>query len=132
MLFRSDRTTWRRSVYVFNKRSIRYPLFESFDQPDMITSCARRNTSTTAPQALLLMNNAMVRMQAAAFAERLRKEAGGDRTAQIQRAFELALMRPPSPSEMDHASSFLAKGGELALAEFCQTLFNTNEFAFIP
>ncbi|MBK7928736.1 MAG: PSD1 domain-containing protein [Bryobacterales bacterium] len=127
-----DRTTWRRSLYVFNKRSIRYPLFESFDQPDMITSCARRNTSTTAPQALLLMNNAMVRMQAAAFAERLRKEAGDDRSAQIKRAFELALMRPPSPGEMDHASSFLTKGGELALAEFCQTLFNTNEFAFIP
>jgi len=127
-----DRSTWRRSLYVFNKRSIRYPLFESFDQPDMITSCARRNSSTTAPQALLLMNNAMVRMQAAEFAARLRKEAGDNAAAQINRAFELALSRPPAPREFDYASSFLAKGGEPALAELCQTLFNSNEFAYIP
>ncbi len=127
-----DRSTWRRSLYVFNKRSIRYPLFESFDQPDMITSCSRRNSSTTAPQALLLMNNAMVRMQAAEFAKRLRKESGDDTGAQIKRAFELALARTPSPREADEVSSFLATGGELALAEFCQTLFNSNEFAYIP
>ena len=127
-----DRSTWRRSLYVFNKRSIRYPLFESFDQPDMITSCARRNSSTTAPQALLLMNNAMVRMQAAEFAKRLRKEAGDNSGTQIQRGFELALGRLPTPRERDEVLSFLAAGGELALAEFCQTLFNSNEFAFIP
>ena len=127
-----DRTTWRRSLYVFNKRSIRYPLFESFDQPDMITSCARRTSSTTAPQALLLMNNAMVRMQAAEFANRLRKEVDGDTTAQIKHGFELALGRMPSPRELDEVSSFLSTGGEFALAEFCQTLFNSNEFAFIP
>ncbi|MEP7362798.1 MAG: PSD1 and planctomycete cytochrome C domain-containing protein [Acidobacteriota bacterium] len=127
-----DRSTWRRSLYVFNKRSIRYPLFESFDQPDMITSCSRRNSSTTAPQALLLMNNAMVRMQAAEFAKRLHRESGSDTSSQIKHAFELALARPPSPRETDEIASFLATGGDLALAEFCQTLFNSNEFAFIP
>ena len=126
-----DRSTWRRSLYVFNKRSIRYPLFESFDQPDMITSCARRNSSTTAPQALLLMNNSLVRMQAAEFAARLRREADND-AARIRRAFELAFARTPEPKEMDEAAGFLARGGAPALAEFCQTLFNTNEFAYLP
>jgi len=38
----------------------------------------------------------------------------------------------PSPRELDEVSSFLSTGGEFALAEFCQTLFNSNEFAFIP
>jgi hypothetical protein len=127
-----DRSTWRRSLYVFNKRSIRYPLFESFDQPDMITSCARRNSSTTAPQALLLMNNAMVRMQAAEFAARLRKEAGPDASAQVKRGFELALAREPSAKELDDAVSFLGRAGEGGLTDFCQTLFNLNEFAYIP
>jgi hypothetical protein len=61
-----------------------------------------------------------------------RKESGSDTTAQIKHAFELALARTPSPRETDEISSFLAAGGELALAEFCQTLFNSNEFAFIP
>ena len=128
----NDRSTWRRSLYVFNKRSIRYPMFESFDQPDMITSCSRRNSSTTAPQALLLMNNAVVRMQAAEFAERLKREAGSEASAQVKRGFEIALARGPSPKELDDAVSFLARGGGASLTDFCQTLFNLNEFAYIP
>jgi Protein of unknown function (DUF1549)/Protein of unknown function (DUF1553) len=55
-----DPSTWRRSLYVFSKRSIRYPLFEAFDQPNLINSTDRRNRSTVAPQALLLMNNSFV------------------------------------------------------------------------
>jgi len=39
---------------LFSKRSIRYPMFELFDQPDMVSYCARRNQSTIATQALLL------------------------------------------------------------------------------
>ena len=73
-----DPSTWRRSLYVFSKRSIRYPLFETFDQPNLINSCDRRNRSTVAPQALLLMNNTFVLLQAKKFAERLRREAGDD------------------------------------------------------
>ena len=46
----SDPETWRRSVYTFQKRSIPLPMFEVFDRPDAIGSCARRNLSTTAPQ----------------------------------------------------------------------------------
>ncbi|MFM8393551.1 MAG: PSD1 and planctomycete cytochrome C domain-containing protein, partial [Acidobacteriota bacterium] len=55
-----DPSTWRRSLYVYSKRSIRYPLFETFDQPNLINSCERRNRSTIAPQALLMMNNNFV------------------------------------------------------------------------
>ena len=62
-----DPSTWRRSIYVFSKRSIRYPMFEAFDQPDMINSCDRRNRSTIAPQALLLMNNAFVMLAGRSF-----------------------------------------------------------------
>ena len=72
-----DPATWRRSLYVFSKRSIRYPLFEAFDQPNLINSIDRRNRSTVAPQALLLMNNALrARCRRSKFAERLRREAG--------------------------------------------------------
>ena len=31
-----DPSTWRRSLYVYSKRSIRYPLFEAFDQPNLV------------------------------------------------------------------------------------------------
>jgi hypothetical protein len=127
----TDPSTWRRSLYVFNKRSIRYPLFESFDQPDMISSCARRNSSTTASQALLLMNNAMVRFQAEKFAERLRNEADSPPVAQVRRAFALALNRAPSAAELARAMALIrASGG--SLVDFCQALFNLNEFVYLP
>ena len=47
----------RRSIYVLAKRNLRLPLFDAFDLPDMHNSCARRSTTTTAPQALLLLNS---------------------------------------------------------------------------
>jgi mono/diheme cytochrome c family protein len=124
-----DPATWRRSLYVFSKRSIRYPLFESFDQPDMIISCARRNRSVTAPQALLLMNNAAVRMQASRFADRVKREAGGDVARQIELSFQLAVSRPPKPFELKESTAFVASNG---LADFCLALFNLNEFVYMP
>ncbi|MEZ5353584.1 MAG: PSD1 and planctomycete cytochrome C domain-containing protein [Bryobacteraceae bacterium] len=127
-----DPSTWRRSLYVFNKRSIRYPLFESFDQPDMITSCARRNTSVTAPQALLMMNNASIRLQAQQFAQRLRREAAqGDARDQVKLAFSLALARMPSGEELTSSVDFV-QSSKTGLADFCQALFNLNEFVYTP
>ncbi|MEO7653463.1 MAG: PSD1 and planctomycete cytochrome C domain-containing protein [Bryobacteraceae bacterium] len=127
----SDPETWRRSVYTFQKRTIPLPMFEVFDRPDAIGSCARRNLSTTAPQALILMNNASIMMQAKFFAQRVQREAGSDPGRQIDRAFELALARPPSPIERAAAMKFIAANPE-GLVDFCQTLFNTNEFVYIP
>jgi hypothetical protein len=126
-----DPSTWRRSLYVFAKRSIRYPMFEAFDQPDMIVSCDRRNQSTTAPQALLLMNNDAVLLHSRAFALRVRREAGPEAGAQVDRAFQLALARPPSPVERRDAVDFVRSSPE-GLEDFCQALFNLNEFAYIP
>ena len=125
-----DPSTWRRSIYVFLKRSIRYPMFEAFDQPDMISSCERRNRSTVAPQALLLMNNAFINMQARFFAQRLQMEAGTDAGAQIDRAFELALARPPNVYEREKALAFV-NSDPYGLVDLCQTLFNLNEFAYL-
>jgi hypothetical protein len=127
----SDPSTWRRSVYVFSKRTIPLPMLEVFDKPDTITSCARRNRSTIAPQALILMNNAFVTMEARFFAERLEREAGRDPAKQVERAFELALARPPTAKEKDYALSFL-RSGEHALVDFCQAVMNLNEFVYIP
>ncbi|MBI3864340.1 MAG: DUF1549 domain-containing protein [Planctomycetia bacterium] len=47
----------RRSIYLFVRRNVRYPLFEAFDRPDTNASCPRRNRSTIAPQALILLNS---------------------------------------------------------------------------
>ncbi|MEK7833587.1 MAG: DUF1549 and DUF1553 domain-containing protein, partial [Acidobacteriota bacterium] len=124
-----DPATWRRSLYVYSKRSIRYPLFETFDQPNLINSCERRNRSTIAPQALLLMNNNFVLLEAQKFAERLRKEAGDDARAQVERAYRLALGRAPTAFELTKSVEFVLSNPN-GLAEFCQAIFNLNEFVY--
>jgi len=126
-----DPSTWRRSIYIDSKRSIRYPLFEAYDQPNLINTCDRRNRSTIAPQALLMMNNNFIIQQAKYFAERLKQEAGASVPAQIDRAFLLALGRVPTPSEKSSSLAFV-NGGPNRLAEFCQAMFNLNEFAYKP
>jgi mono/diheme cytochrome c family protein len=124
-----DPSTWRRSIYVFSKRSIRYPLFETFDQPNLINSCERRNRSTIAPQALLLMNNNFIITQARFFAERLKLDAGDDARAQVERAYRLALGRAPREFERAKAVEYIQSSPN-GLAEFCQLLFNLNEFVY--
>jgi hypothetical protein len=127
-----DPSTWRRSLYVYSKRSIRYPLFETFDQPNLVNSCDRRNRSTIAPQALLLMNNNFVLTEADFFAERLRREAGADAGAQVERAYRLALARAPTAFERAKTVEFIRSNpnGPNGLAEFCHALFNLNEFVY--
>jgi hypothetical protein len=127
----SDPSTWRRSVYVFSKRSIPLPMLELFDRPDSIGSCARRNRSTIATQALILMNNAFVHQEAKMFADRLRKEAGPDPSERVEMAFQLALSRPPGEKERQESLAFL-KGGDESLVDFCQVMLNLNEFVYIP
>jgi Protein of unknown function (DUF1553) len=124
-----DPSTWRRSLYIYSKRSIRYPLFEIFDQPNLINSCDRRNRSTIAPQALLLMNNNFVLTEAKYFAERLRREAGDDPQAQVERAYRLALGRASTAFEREKTVEFI-RSGPNGLAEFCHALFNLNEFVY--
>jgi hypothetical protein len=122
-----DPSTWRRSIYVFLKRSIRYPMFETFDQPNLVNPIDRRNRTTIAPQALILMNNGMVLTQARIFAERLKKDAGDDVARQVERAFRLALSRPPDAFERRESVAFVQQAG---LADFCHALLNLNEFVY--
>jgi hypothetical protein len=126
-----DPSTFRRSVYIFQKRTIQVPMMELFDTPNGIGSCSRRNRSTIATQALILMNNAFVLDQAKRFAARLKQEAGDQPAAQVKRAFDLTLSRAPSPKELAEAVSFIGSAPE-GLVDFAQTIFNLNEFAYIP
>lgn len=125
-----DPSTNRRSLYVFSKRSIPLPLLEVFDKPDTITSCARRNRSTIAPQALILMNNEFVQLQAKAFAERLTREAP-TAEARVERGYQLAFGRQPSEREVKRAAEFI-NGAPTGLVDFCHALFNVNEFVYVP
>ena len=119
----------RRSVYLYNKRSVRLPLLTSFDQPDDITSCPVRPVSTHPLQALSLMNSDFMQEQSQAFAERLTKTCKQDRVCAVKTAWELTLARTPSPAEEKLAKTFFSAGG--SLAEMCLALLNRNEFIYV-
>ena len=55
----------RRSIYFFVKRSQLIPFLTLFDAPDGLQGMEQRTTTTVAPQALLLLNNVLVRQCAA-------------------------------------------------------------------
>jgi hypothetical protein len=118
----------RRSVYLVARRNLRLPFLEAFDQPDAQTSCAGRGASTHALQALELLNGTLANDLAAAFANRLRREAGDDPGRQVDRAFHLAAGRPPAPREKDLAIRFLR---EHSLREFALAVFNLNAFLYV-
>jgi hypothetical protein len=118
----------RRSIYLVAKRNLRLPFLEVFDQPDLQTSCARRESSTHAPQALELLNGELASDLATAFAERLRREAGDDRQEQINRAYWLAAGRPPTSAERKLSTDFLASE---SLEEFALAMFNLNAFLYV-
>ena len=70
--------TWRRGVYAYVQRGLRYPMFEVFDEPDLNITCERRDVSTVPTQALTLLNNEFMLIQSKFLAQRVLKEASND------------------------------------------------------
>ena len=97
----------RRSIYTFVRRNSRYPMFQAFDMPDTHESCSRRAVTTTAPQALNLLNDRTILISAQSFAGRVLKEAGADVNRQIALAYRLAFARAPEADERRMAINFL-------------------------
>ena len=117
----------RRSVYLLARRNLRHPFLEAFDLPDSNLSCPRRERSTTAPQALALLNATEANTAAKALADRLTKEATSE-ADRIDRAYRLTLGRAPTAVEHERATVFL-RGSPLS--ELCRALFNLNEFVYL-
>jgi hypothetical protein len=129
--------TTRRSIYTFVRRNTRYPMFEAFDMPDTHESCARRNNTVSANQALDLLNNELVVGWARSLAARVGNDSGMTNQSRIERAFKIVYSRTPSADEIKSASAFLdrqtrlAASREAAFADFCHMLLNSNEFVYI-
>ncbi|MDR3639116.1 MAG: DUF1549 and DUF1553 domain-containing protein [Isosphaeraceae bacterium] len=119
----------RRSLYVFVRRNLRYPFFEAFDRPDTNTSCPRRAVTTIAPQALTLLNSALANDASRGLAERVEREAGPVREAQVERAYWLAFGRSPDGPERRLAGEYLNRGD--SLRHLCLALLNANEFLYV-
>jgi mono/diheme cytochrome c family protein len=125
----------RRSVYLLTQRISRHPFLGTFDGAETNSGTPARITSTTSLQALLLLNDPFFHEQAAKFAERLGREATGD-ASRLDRAFLLALGRPPSESEKAEFLRFLEKhraslDDRQAWESLARVLFRLSEFVYV-
>jgi hypothetical protein len=122
----------RRTVYMIYKRNLRLPFEEVFDAPDTLLSCARREQSTHAPQALELLNGQTSNELAAAFAQRLLKERATP-AGRVDYAWRLAAGRAPTPAEKSLALQFFADAPDdpARVKEFALAMFNLNAFLYV-
>jgi hypothetical protein len=118
----------RRSVFLLAKRNLRLPFAEVFDQPDTQTSCAGREKSTHALQALELLNGKTSNQLAELLAARLEREAGTDPAAQVDLTFLLVTGRRPHARELDVSLQFLR---EHSAREFALAMFSLNAFLYV-
>ena len=144
----------RRGLYIIVRRNFNFPLFELFDAPVNAVSCSGRDVSTVAPQALWLLNNHLGFNQAKHFADRLVRDRGTESEDQVRWAWQLALGREPTETEvteavqlidqlqaveadavlLEDAPEELAKlppAKAAALTKFSLTLLNLNEFVYV-
>ncbi|MCH8922283.1 MAG: DUF1553 domain-containing protein, partial [Planctomycetes bacterium] len=120
---------WRRMVYMVKVRMEQDAVFGTFDCPDAGQPAPKRSRSTTAIQALNLLNSGFMLQQAELFAARLKREAGKKTESQVQRAFQLALGRKPADEERAGAIALVKQHG---LVTLCRSLLNASEFLFVP
>ena len=154
-----DENEWRRrSLYFVVRRSIKLPFFDAFNIPDNVSSCAGRESTVVASQALALLNSGDTLTHARALAGRLWMQSQGDASKAAALAWQLVFARRIMPAESDRALAFLqgreadwtktppaaealpsgisgdspmppARGA--AWVEWCLALLNSNEFVYV-
>jgi hypothetical protein len=136
--------TWRRMVYMTKVRMEQDAVFGAFDCPDAGQATPSRGRSTTAIQALNLLNSPFVISMAEKLAERVSEDSGDESSAvadsasrpvgneaerRIERLFEWVLGRPPDKEELADACQLQEEHGLLAV---CRAILNSNEFLILP
>ncbi len=148
----------RRTIYTFSRRNLRLPILAAFDPPDLISSCAKRNCTVTAPQALTLLNSEFTLGEARWWSGQLLSEHKTDQDALIKAAFLQAFHRDPTDRELRESREFLQAQAEVigedeqeidadllpatippgittpqaaAVADFCHALLNASELTFV-
>ena len=137
-----DSNSRRRSIYFTVKRSKLIPMLQVFDCPDALNGVGERPSTTIAPQALLLLNNPLIRQAAKAMAARIRQTPPVSLEQSLTLGYKLALCRPPTAEELvdgvsfvneataSHEASGQAEPELLALTDWCQAVLCLNEFVY--
>jgi hypothetical protein len=135
----------RRSIYVQVRRNFLTPLFLAFDYPLPISTIGRRSPSTVPSQALIMMNNEFVTLQAREWAGRI-FSAEAVPQKRVERMYIEAFARRPEPWEMTEILEFVSSqarrhhdssGSESSAADLQvwsdlgHVLLNSAEFVYV-
>lgn len=156
----TNKDDWnRRSLYIFTRRSVAYPLLETFDMASPQQVHSKRDVTTTPLQALTLYNSDIVFQWSQELAGRVIQEAGVQPAKQLDRLYEILFARKPDKQERATLLAFLgdqekvikekANDGKLALAlplgtnagkldpvrasafvDLVHTVANSNDFSY--
>ena len=125
----------KRSIYIYQQRTLNMPFLQSFDSTVCDTSRDQRRSSVTPLQSLAMYNGDFVSREAGFFAQRVREAAGDDPAKQVEKAFLMAFARPPTDVEKTRMLELLRnsadESGKGSLIALCRVLFNTSEFIYV-
>jgi hypothetical protein len=143
----NEKTMWRRSMYLLQRRNYHPSVLQAFDQPLLAEACSQRERSASVVQSLMMLNDRFVGHQASFLAERIisHAEDGAAVRDLTGRAFQIVLARSASDEEIswctetfaEHKAAYLRSGQDdatahrSALTRICQLLFSTSEFIYI-
>ena len=97
---------YRRSLYVYWKRTSPHPMMTLFDAPSRETACVLRSRTNTPLQSLALFNEPQRIESARKLAERLLREVDND-AARLDLLFTLIASRPPNDIERSACAKLL-------------------------
>jgi hypothetical protein len=119
-----------RSVYLIVKRSLKVPFLETLDFANSTSPTGVRTVTTTAPQALLLLNDPWLHEQAENLSQRIQRETKQDRIAQVDLLWKLAYQRSATGEEMQLAVDYIGDSSE-RMASLCRAVLNSSEFLYM-
>ena len=123
----------RRSIYIYQQRTLNMPLLQTFDAPVCDESRPRRRASTTALQALAMYNGPLVSMEVEPFAKRVIQMSDDSSESRVANAVKLALCREPTAQEVQELGEYYQTMDDefQAMLSIGRILFNTSEFLYL-
>lgn len=103
------RDRYRRGLYILFQRSVPYPQLMNFDMSERTATECSRERSNTPLQSLNLLNDPVFVEAAQALAVRLLTQGGASIGDRLRYAFDLALARPPKPTEIEAMNEYYRK-----------------------
>ncbi|MBD9362987.1 DUF1549 and DUF1553 domain-containing protein [Methylomonas fluvii] len=116
----------RRSLYIFTRRSIPYPILDSFNMASPQEAHSKREVTTTPLQALTLYNSELIFDWSKSLAGRVINEAGEDEEDRISRLYQILFARQPNDGEKESLQAFLNEQEAIIRAKAADGKFEVN------